>query len=52
MFFLRESGFLFIKTKAIAGPISHIAKRIQDWTDVVIINLEPSKLPSIKLSRK
>ena len=42
MFFLRESGFLFIKTKAIAGPISHIAQRIQDRPDVVVIDLEPS----------
>jgi len=42
MFFLRESGFLFIKTKAIAGPISHIAQRIQGRTDVVFIDLEPS----------
>ena len=28
MFSLRESGFLLIKTKAIAGPISHITQRI------------------------
>ena len=42
MFFLRESGFLLIKTKAIAGPISHIAQRIQDRTDIVVIDLEPS----------
>jgi len=42
MFFLRESGFLLIKTKAIAGPISHIAQRIQDRTDIVVVDLEPS----------
>jgi hypothetical protein len=42
MFSLRESGFLLIKTKAIAGPISHIAQRIQDRPDVVVIDLEPS----------
>ena len=41
MFFLRESGLLLIKTKAIAGPISHIAQRIQDRTDIVVIDLEP-----------
>jgi len=40
MFFLRESGFLLIKIKAIAGPINHIAQRIQDRTDVIVINLE------------
>ena len=42
MFFLRESGLLLIQTKAIAGPISHIAQRIQDRTDIVVIDLEPT----------
>lgn len=42
MFFLRESGFLLIKTKAITSSISHIVQRIQDRTDIVVIDLEPS----------
>ena len=42
MFLLRESGLLLIKTQAIVGPISHITQRIQDRTDVVVIDLEPS----------
>lgn len=42
MFLLRESSFLLIQTQVIAGPISHIAQRIQDRKDVVVIDLQPS----------
>lgn len=41
-FRLRESGLLVIKTQAIASSTSHTTQRIQDRTDVVIIDLEPS----------
>lgn len=42
MFFIRESDLFFIKTQAIVGSLSQVASRVQDRTDVVILDLEPS----------
>ena len=39
---LRESDRLFIKTQAVVGYLSQITQRIQDRTDVVVLDLEPS----------
>jgi len=42
MFFLRESDRLFINTQAVVGSLSQITQRIQDRTDVVVLDLEPT----------
>ena len=42
IYLLRESDLFFIKTQAVVGSLSQIIQRIQDRTDVVVLDLDPS----------